>query len=77
VSRNFVIYFGLIGLLCVAALAQSDQQPPLSSSPVPDNIAQDFQQNVQDIYFDFDKAELTPEASSTLSKAAEWLNSHP
>jgi len=77
VSRNFVICFGLIGLLCLTALAQSDQQPPLSSSPVPANIAQDFQQNAQDIYFDFDRAELTPEASSTLSKAAEWLKLHP
>jgi peptidoglycan-associated lipoprotein len=36
-----------------------------------------FNQNVQDIYFDYDKADLRPEAQQTLAKAAQVINQHP
>lgn len=31
----------------------------------------------ENIYFDFDKAELKPEARAILTKKAEWLRAHP
>lgn len=37
-------------------------------------VAALFQQNVRVIYFDFDKAELLPEAKDTLRRAAGWLS---
>jgi peptidoglycan-associated lipoprotein len=33
----------------------------------------DLQVNLSDIYFDFDKSELRPDARSTLSENADWL----
>jgi len=36
-----------------------------------------FRQNVQDIYFDYDRAELRPEAQQALAKAAQFLSQHP
>jgi peptidoglycan-associated lipoprotein len=40
-------------------------------------IATLFNQSVQPIYFDLDKAELTAEAKETLRKAAQWLTQGP
>jgi peptidoglycan-associated lipoprotein len=36
-----------------------------------------FNQNVQDIYFDYDRADLRPEAQQALTKAAQFLGQHP
>jgi peptidoglycan-associated lipoprotein len=36
-----------------------------------------FHQNVQDIFFDYDSYELRPDASTSISQAASYLNSHP
>ena len=36
-----------------------------------------FNQNVQDIYFDYDRAELRPESQQALSRAAQFLAQHP
>jgi peptidoglycan-associated lipoprotein len=38
---------------------------------------QSFQQAVQDIHFDFDKATLRDEDRAILAKDAEWLKAHP
>lgn len=36
-----------------------------------------FNANVQDIYFDYDKADLRPEAQQSLTKAAQAISQHP
>ena len=36
-----------------------------------------FAQNVQDIFFDFNKADIRPDAASTLQRAATFLRQHP
>ena len=36
-----------------------------------------FNQNVQDIYFDYDRADLRPESQQALAKAAQFLAQHP
>jgi peptidoglycan-associated lipoprotein len=40
-------------------------------------IAALFRQWVQPIYFDYDQAELRPEAKETLRRAAQWLSQGP
>jgi peptidoglycan-associated lipoprotein len=37
----------------------------------------EFHANVQDIFFDYDSAELRPDAEASISAAARYLNSHP
>lgn len=36
-----------------------------------------FHQNVQDIFFDYDSYDLRPDASTSITKAASYLNAHP
>lgn len=36
-----------------------------------------FKQNVQDIFFDYDSYDLRPDAQTSISTAAAFLNSHP
>jgi peptidoglycan-associated lipoprotein len=36
-----------------------------------------FHQNVPDIFFDYDSYELRPDASTAVTQAASYLNSHP
>jgi peptidoglycan-associated lipoprotein len=50
------------------------QQPQTTTTPSDEEL---FNQNVQDIYFDYDKADLRPEAQQALAKAAQFLNQHP
>jgi peptidoglycan-associated lipoprotein len=37
----------------------------------------EFHANVQDLFFDYDSAELRPDAQASVSAAAHYLNSHP
>jgi len=78
VIRNVLICSAVIALFAGMAWPQSDFQAPfflLSSAP--DHVRQDFQQNMQDVYFDFDRAALSAEAQATLARAADWLKAHP
>jgi peptidoglycan-associated lipoprotein len=43
----------------------------------PAGIAQLFEQNVRDAYFDFNKADIRPDAREALTKDAEFLRSYP
>jgi peptidoglycan-associated lipoprotein len=43
----------------------------------PPNVSELFEQNVKDIFFDTDKAELRGDARDTLTKDAEFLRSYP
>jgi peptidoglycan-associated lipoprotein len=36
-----------------------------------------FKQNVQDVFFDYDSYDLRPDAQTSLSSAAAYLNAHP
>jgi outer membrane protein OmpA-like peptidoglycan-associated protein len=36
-----------------------------------------FHENVKDVYFDFNRADLTADDQLTLQNSAEWLKSHP
>ena len=36
-----------------------------------------FKQNVQDVFFDYDSYDLRPDAQTSVSQAASYLNSHP
>jgi peptidoglycan-associated lipoprotein len=51
---------------------------PRISSPGPNpTIAAIFNQMVRTVYFELDKAELTPESRDTLRRGAEWLTQGP
>jgi outer membrane protein OmpA-like peptidoglycan-associated protein len=78
VIRNFVSCLAVTALFVGMAVAQSAYQPPfIFLSPAPDTVRQDFQENVRDVYFDFDRATLSAEGQATLAGAAEWLKAHP
>ncbi len=49
---------------------------PMDLPPSPTAL-QEVRDNVKDIHFDFDRADLRPEDRSTLQADAEWLKSHP
>jgi peptidoglycan-associated lipoprotein len=51
---------------------------PTAPAPVAD-MGSDaaFHQNVQDIFFDYDSFDLRPDASTSVSQAATYLNAHP
>lgn len=51
--------------------------PTPAPTPVPPNDQQIFDQNVQTIFFDYDKADLRPESVQTLARAAEVIKQHP
>ena len=54
-------------------------QPPPPPPPPPPAASDEevFSQNVKDIYFDFDKSDLRPEAQQTLAHMAETMKAHP
>lgn len=51
--------------------------PPPTTTAVTPSDEELFAQNVQDIYFDYDRAELRPESQQALAKAAQFLGQHP
>ena len=52
--------------------------PPAVSVPSTSMSAdQEFKANVQDVFYDYDTADLRSDAQATLSKDAAYLNSHP
>ena len=51
--------------------------PPPAPRPPDVSIDELFRQNVQDIHFDFDKAEVKPDQVSILQGNATWLKSNP
>jgi peptidoglycan-associated lipoprotein len=50
--------------------------PPPPPTPGPSE-AQQFSQNVRDIYFDYDKYDIRPDQQATLQADAQWLAAHP
>ncbi len=54
--------------------------PPPAAVPVPSNTMsaeEEFKANVQDIFYDYDTADIRSDAQATLSKDAAYLSSHP
>ncbi len=49
--------------------------PPAPAAP-PESLADLFQKNVRDAFFDFDKADIRPDARDALAKTAEFLRSY-
>jgi peptidoglycan-associated lipoprotein len=56
---------------------QTTSTPEVAPPPAPAPQRQEFQQNVKDVYFDFNGADLTAEDRATLQKDADWLKAHP
>jgi peptidoglycan-associated lipoprotein len=52
--------------------------PPAVSVPT-NNMTeqQQFDANVQPVFFDYDTSDIRPDAQATLEKDASWLNQHP
>ena len=50
---------------------------PAAAPAGPPNVSELFEQNVKDVFFDLDKAELRGDARDVLTKDAEFLRSYP
>jgi peptidoglycan-associated lipoprotein len=57
--------------------AAPGERPRLSTGGPNPTIAAIFNQMVRTIYFDLDKADLTPESRDTLRRGSEWLTQAP
>jgi peptidoglycan-associated lipoprotein len=55
----------------IGASASATTLPPSST------LQQEVEQNVKDIHFDLDRADLRPEDHSVLESDAQWLKNHP
>ncbi len=53
--------------------------PPPPPPPPPPSLTEQqlFDQNVTDVYFDYDKYDLRPEAQQALTRAAQTISQHP
>lgn len=58
-------------------VAQPTPAPTPAPTPPPITDEQLFAQTAQDVYFDFDKADLRPDAQQTLASLAAAMKSHP
>jgi peptidoglycan-associated lipoprotein len=59
-----------------ARVTVSTPPPPVVKAPEPD-MDQLWTQGVRDAYFDFNKADVRPDAREALAKTAEFLRDHP
>jgi peptidoglycan-associated lipoprotein len=53
--------------------------PPPAPAPAPPSLTEDqlFEQNIHDVYFDYDKADLRPQDSTVVEQDAAFLVKHP
>ena len=59
-----------------ASVSVSAPPPPPPPAPEP-SIGELWDKEVRDAYFDYDKADIRPDAREALSKTAEFLKAHP
>src|SRR5437016_4986658 len=59
-----------------ARVTVSAAPPPPVTTPTPTE-EELFNQNVRDIYFDYDKYDLRPDSQQMLAKAAQTISAHP
>jgi peptidoglycan-associated lipoprotein len=62
------------GSASATASVSVNAPPPPPPPPTP---APDFNQEVRDAYFDYDKADIRPDARDALSKTADFLKANP
>jgi peptidoglycan-associated lipoprotein len=60
-----------------ATVAVAAPPPPPPPPPPPAPSADELFRSVQDIYFDYDKADLRPESQQALAQAAQLISQHP
>lgn len=82
-----VVLFGVGSLLAQSRSATDPSNQPLArgggastaSTTLPPDKAQQqmVEQNLKDLHFDFDRADLRPEEHSALESDAQWLKAHP
>src|SRR5207247_1114973 len=65
---------GRLPTLRAAAAAPEPAPPVVTARPAPKEFAPEPQ--LPDIYFDFDKSAIRPDAAKVLQASAEWLNGH-
>jgi peptidoglycan-associated lipoprotein len=74
--RAKIVYLSFVVLLGVSSTwAQSSTDAPAPKAT--QTQIQDVQQNLKDILFDFDSADLRPQDQATLQANAQWLKAHP
>ena len=62
----------------MSSSANSSKDQKLISTPANSSSdQQQFEQNVKDVHFDFNRAELRAEDQATLTSDADWLKAHP
>jgi len=62
----------------VNAPAPPPERPPAPAPRAPTATVEDlFRRNVQEIYFDYDKADIRPDQMSKLQSSASWLRDNP
>jgi peptidoglycan-associated lipoprotein len=72
-SMRLAILLSVVSfLLSQSALAQT--QPPYSATPAQQ---QQIEQNLQDVHFDFDRSDLSPQDRQALDTDANWLKANP
>lgn len=61
------------------ATATVTVNPPPAVSVAPNTMSeeQQFNANVQPVFFDYDTSDIRPDGQATLQKDANWLNQHP
>ena len=65
------------GTADATALVTVNQPPAVTVPTKTVSIEEEFRTNVQDIFYDYDSADIRPDGQSTLSRDAAFLNSHP
>jgi peptidoglycan-associated lipoprotein len=66
------------GMADASARVTVTPPPPPPPAPAPQPTMEElFSRNVKDAYFDFDKADIRPDAREALSQTAQFLRSYP
>ncbi len=79
-STNFHLVAKNSGGTTDANVRVTVRVPVVPAAPAPSNVESPdvaFHNNVHDIFFAFDKYDLSPEAETSISSAATYLNAHP
>jgi peptidoglycan-associated lipoprotein len=81
-STNFHLVAKNDGGVTEANVRVTVRVPQVPTAPTADTFGDmgsdaEFKSHVQDLYFDYDSYDLRPDAQSTISATAAYLNSHP
>jgi len=78
-STDYLLVAGGLGGTqnATARVTVTEPAPTTTTTTVTPSDEELFNQNVRDIYFDYDRADLRPESQQALAKAAQFLSQHP